>query len=123
MYSWQKNLSRNCPLPSKLYLEKNLVEANVMQTYADLERFSAVKVSLSFLASRHTSSLNLTMQARASWRTVTPSSLRVKLRIVMSSAFVHHDLQPLMATRWDAIRLSSLCGNESRLHRCNGILY
>ncbi len=39
--------------------------------------------TLSFLASRQTSSLNLNMQARASWRTATPSSLRVKLRITM----------------------------------------
>jgi hypothetical protein len=97
MYNWQKNFSRNCPLPSKLYLEKNLLEANVMQTYADLDRLSAVKVNLSFLASRHTSSLNLTMQANASWSTVTPSSLKVKLRIAISSGFIHHDLRPLIA--------------------------
>lgn len=33
--------------PSKLYLEKNLFEANEMQTYADLDKFKAVKVNCS----------------------------------------------------------------------------
>lgn len=42
--------------------------------------------TLSFLASRQTSSLNLNMQASASWSTATPSSLKVKLRTTILGA-------------------------------------
>lgn len=45
MYIIQKNLSRYCELPSKAKREKNLLAANVNETYADFVRLRAVRTS------------------------------------------------------------------------------
>ncbi len=49
--------------------------------------------TLSFFASRQTSSLNLNMQASASCSTATPSSLRVKFRTTILGAMLLHSVQ------------------------------
>lgn len=45
MYITQKNFSRYWAFPLKEKREKNLLAANVKETYADLVRFSAVRTS------------------------------------------------------------------------------
>ncbi len=68
----------------------------------------AVPRTFSFLASRHTSSLNLNKQVRASWRTATPSSFSVKLRTTILLNRMRLWLMEFSATRSERKRLWDL---------------